>query len=118
MYDLENAVVPYGPIKMAEELHKFNILNSTDYDVMTALIHLEHSDQASILIDLVSDNIRDVLKYEKFKDFLRSKPTLDHLFYQLVTIGKLWQLLEYYYKYVLLRRLLQVRSASYLFNMV
>ena len=89
MFDLEDSIVNYGPIKMVEELHYMKILNSTSYEVMTALIHLDYLDQATILIDLISDSIRDEISYKTFKNFLKSKTSLDHLYYQLVVLSKI-----------------------------
>ena len=88
MFELEDGIVSYGPIKMAEELHNLSILNSSSYEVMTSLIHLDRLDQVTILIDLISDNIRDEISYEIFKDFLKSKKSLTHLYYQIVVLSK------------------------------
>ena len=89
MFDLEDAIVNYGPLKMAEELHNLSILNSSSYEVITSLIRLDCLDLATILIDLTSDNIRDERSYEIFKDFLKRKKSLNHLYYQLFVLSKI-----------------------------
>ena len=88
MHELEEAIVNYGPMLMAKQLRGLNILNSASYQVMTALMYLEDLDRATILIDLISDNIINVTNYQRFKTFLKTKTTFEHIYYQLIIIGK------------------------------
>ena len=86
--DLKESVVLYGPYNMAKKLRSLDILNSTSFSNLSNLLELSNIHLASVLVDQLSQDIKEEKKYIALLDFLKKEPSLVYLYYKITFLSK------------------------------
>ena len=86
--DLKESIMLYGPYKMAKTLHSLDILNSKSQFMLSNLPHLSNIHLASLLVEELSQNIKERKKYVAFQHFLEREPSLIHIHYKMSFLSK------------------------------
>ena len=68
---------------MAKKLHSLDILNSTSFSMLSNLQGLSHIHLTSVLVDQLSQDIKERKKYVALLDFLSKEPSLVYLYYKI-----------------------------------
>ena len=78
--DLKESIVLYGPYNMAKKLHSLDILNTASFYRLSNLQGLSHTHLASVLVDQLSQDIKEKMKYVELLHFLKKEPSLVYLY--------------------------------------
>ena len=86
--DLKESIVLYGPYNMAEKLRSLDILNSASFSRLSNLQGLvSHSHLASVLVEQLSQDIKEKKKYVGLLHFLNEEPSLVYLYYKITFLS-------------------------------
>ena len=88
MDDLKKSITFYGPYTMAKTLHSLDILNSKSFSMLSNLQELSNIHLTSLLVEELSQDIRERKKYFAFVNFLKSEPSLINLYYKILFQSK------------------------------
>ena len=79
----------FGPIQIAQELHLWNILSSNGLEVLLNIQGLTKNHLASVLVDQLSHDMKDINKYHALLGYLKEKNS--HVYYEIEQSSKLVQ---------------------------
>ena len=85
--DLKESIVLYGPYNMAEKLCSSEIFNSASFSRLSNLQGLSHTHLASVLVDKLSQDIKEKRKYVGLLNFLKNEPSLVYLYYKITFLS-------------------------------
>ena len=85
--DLKESIVLYGPYNMAKKLRSLDILNSTSFSKLSNLLELSNIHLASVIVDQLSQDIKEKKKYIGLLDFLKKEPSLVCLYYKITFLS-------------------------------
>ena len=88
MDDFKKSITLYGPYTMAKTLHSLNILNSKSFSMLSNLQELSNIHLTSLLVEELSQDIRERKKYFAFIHFFKSEPLLINLYYKMLFRSK------------------------------
>ena len=76
----------FGSFKMVEKLHSLNILSSNKFEELSNLQGLTNIHLASVLVEELSDDVKDNKKYKLLLDYLKLENT--HVYYEILRQSK------------------------------
>ena len=83
--DLKESIIFYGPYKLAETLHSLNIIR---FYKLPKLQELSNIHLASVIVDQLSQDIKERKKYLAFLNFLKREPSLSYIYYKMSFLSK------------------------------
>ena len=88
--DLLQAVISYGPYRLAHKLSRFNVEKSYKYTTLLSLTeYITELEFADIFMEMLLHNMQDLKEQDAFKDFLKNEKSLCYLYLKLDLIGQL-----------------------------
>ena len=91
--ELKESITLFGPYKMAKILHSLDILNTISYVKLSNLGKLSNIHLASVLVEELSQHIKDGKKEVAFLMFLKKEPRLAYVYHKIFYLGKFFHLL-------------------------
>ena len=86
--ELKESITLYGPYKLAIILHSLDILNSTSYVKLSHLEELSNIHIASVLVEELSQHLKDRNKNAAFLEFLKKEPRLVYVYNRILVLSK------------------------------
>ena len=87
--DISYEVTNYGPLVLAGTFIQYNVISSNHLELIQQLIKLLPSDKVSVvLMDIITDNVKDPVTYEGFLKCLEEVSSLKHLHKKFKILGK------------------------------
>ena len=87
--DISYKVTNYGPHLLAGTFFQCNVISSNQLELMQQLIKLLPLDKVSVvLVDIITENVKDPVTYEAFINCLEEVSSLKHLHKKFKIIGK------------------------------
>ena len=73
---------------MAKKLHSVDILNSISFSILFNLQKLSNNHLASVLVNELSQDIKERKKFIAFLDTLKKEPSLAYIYYKISFLSK------------------------------
>ena len=72
---------------MAEKLHSLDIINSASFSMLSNIQGLSHTHLSSVLVDQLSQDIKEKRKYVGLLNFLKKEASLGYLNYKITFLS-------------------------------
>ena len=87
--DINDVVTNYGPHLLIGIFFQYSIISSDDLEIMQHILKLLPSEKADvILIDIITQNVKNPVTYDDFINCLEQVTPLKHLYKKIILIGK------------------------------